>query len=38
MSRGVVDVPMLRKDFVRDRAGLEETAAAGASAILLTVA
>jgi indole-3-glycerol phosphate synthase len=32
-----VDVPVLRKDFVRDRAGLEETAAAGAVAILLTV-
>jgi indole-3-glycerol phosphate synthase len=33
-----VGVPVLRKDFVRDRAGLEETAAAGAAAILLTVA
>jgi indole-3-glycerol phosphate synthase len=32
-----VEVPVLRKDFVRDRAGLEETAAAGAAAILLTV-
>src|SRR5207244_2901550 len=32
-----VDVPVLRKDFVRDRAGLEETVAAGAAAILLTV-
>lgn len=32
-----VHVPVLRKDFVRDRAGLEETAAAGAAAILLTV-
>jgi indole-3-glycerol phosphate synthase len=32
-----VDVPVLRKDFVRDYAGLEETAAAGAAAILLTV-
>jgi indole-3-glycerol phosphate synthase len=32
-----VDVPVLRKDFVHDRAGLEETVAAGASAILLTV-
>jgi len=32
-----VDVPVLRKDFVTDRAGLEETVAAGAAAILLTV-
>ncbi len=32
-----VDAPVLRKDFVRDREGLEETAAAGAAAILLTV-
>jgi indole-3-glycerol phosphate synthase len=32
-----VDAPVLRKDFVRDVAGLEETAAAGAAAILLTV-
>ncbi len=32
-----VDAPVLRKDFVRDRAALEETIAAGASAILLTV-
>jgi indole-3-glycerol phosphate synthase len=32
-----VDVPVLRKDFVRDRAALEETVAAGAAAILLTV-
>ncbi len=32
-----VDVPVLRKDFVSDRAGLEETVAAGAAAILLTV-
>lgn len=33
-----IDVPVLRKDFVVDRAGLEETVAAGAAAILLTVA
>ena len=32
-----VEVPVLRKDFVRERADLEETAAAGAAAILLTV-
>jgi len=32
-----VEVPVLRKDFVRDVAGLEETAAAGAAAILLVV-
>ena len=32
-----IDVPVLRKDFVVDRAGLEETVAAGAAAILLTV-
>jgi indole-3-glycerol phosphate synthase len=32
-----VDVPVLRKDFVSDRAGLEETVAAGAAAILLVV-
>src|SRR5262249_22445590 len=32
-----VDAPVLRKDFVRDRAGLEDTVAAGAAAILLTV-
>jgi len=32
-----VDVPVLRKDFVSDRAGLEETVAAGAAAILLIV-
>jgi len=32
-----VDVPVLRKDFVNDRSGLEETVAAGAAAILLTV-
>jgi indole-3-glycerol phosphate synthase len=31
------DVPVLRKDFVVDGAGLEETLAAGAAAILLTV-
>jgi indole-3-glycerol phosphate synthase len=34
---GAVDVPVLRKDFVRDRAGLEDTLSAGADAILLTV-
>lgn len=33
----VVDAPVLRKDFVRDRPGLEETVSAGAAAILLTV-
>jgi indole-3-glycerol phosphate synthase len=32
-----VDAPVLRKDFVRDLAALEETSTAGASAILLTV-
>lgn len=32
------DAPILRKDFLRDRAGMEETAEAGASAVLLTVA
>jgi indole-3-glycerol phosphate synthase len=32
-----VEVPVLRKDFVSDRAALEETVAAGAAAILLTV-
>ena len=32
-----IDVPVLRKDFIVDRAGLEETVAAGAAAILLTV-
>jgi indole-3-glycerol phosphate synthase len=32
-----VDVPILRKDFVRSPAGLGETLDAGASAILLTV-
>jgi indole-3-glycerol phosphate synthase len=32
-----VDAPVLRKDFVRDRAGLEATRSAGAAAILLTV-
>ena len=32
-----VDAPVLRKDFVRDRAGLAATREAGASAILLTV-
>jgi indole-3-glycerol phosphate synthase len=31
------DAPILRKDFLRDRTGLEETAEAGASAVLLTV-
>jgi indole-3-glycerol phosphate synthase len=34
---GAVGVPVLRKDFVTDRTGLEETVAAGAAAILLTV-
>jgi indole-3-glycerol phosphate synthase len=33
----VVDAPVLRKDFVQDRAGLDETVSAGAAAILLTV-
>ncbi len=33
----LVDAPILRKDFIRTAAGLEETAAAGASAVLLTV-
>jgi indole-3-glycerol phosphate synthase len=33
----VVEVPVLRKDFVQDRAGLEEAVSAGAAAILLTV-
>jgi indole-3-glycerol phosphate synthase len=32
-----VDAPVLRKDFVRDRAGLADTVEAGAAAILLTV-
>lgn len=32
----LVDVPILRKDFLRDREGMEETAGAGASAVLLT--
>ncbi len=32
-----VPLPVLRKDFVRDRAGLVETRGAGAAAILLTV-
>jgi indole-3-glycerol phosphate synthase len=31
------ETPILRKDFLRDRAGLQETAEAGASAVLLTV-
>ncbi len=31
------DAPILRKDFITDRAGLEATAEAGASAVLLTV-
>jgi indole-3-glycerol phosphate synthase len=35
--RPLVDVPILRKDFVTDERGLEETLAAGADAILLTV-
>ena len=33
----LVDVPILRKDFIRDPAGMEETADAGASAVLLTI-
>lgn len=33
----LVDVPILRKDFIRDSAGMEETADAGASAVLLTI-
>jgi indole-3-glycerol phosphate synthase len=32
------DVPVLRKDFLFDRASMEQTAAAGATAVLLTVA
>ena len=32
-----IALPVLRKDFVGGRAGLEETVAAGAAAILLTV-
>jgi indole-3-glycerol phosphate synthase len=32
-----VDTPVLRKDFVRDRTGLEETLSAGADAILFIV-
>jgi indole-3-glycerol phosphate synthase len=32
----LVDAPILRKDFIRDRQGMDETAAAGASAVLLT--
>jgi indole-3-glycerol phosphate synthase len=33
----VVEAPILRKDFVREAAGMQETAEAGASAVLLTV-
>jgi indole-3-glycerol phosphate synthase len=32
-----VEAPILRKDFIRDPAGVQETAEAGASALLLTV-
>ena len=35
--RPLVDVPILRKDFVRTEAGLDETVEAGADVILLTV-
>lgn len=35
--RPLVDVPILRKDFVRTEAGLDETVAAGADVILITV-
>lgn len=35
--RPLVDVPILRKDFLRTEADLDETAAAGADAVLLTV-
>ena len=33
----IVDAPVLRKDFIHEVSGMEETAAAGASAVLLTV-
>lgn len=33
----LVDVPILRKDFIRTAAGMQETAEAGASAVLVTV-
>lgn len=33
----IVDAPILRKDFIRTADGMEETAEAGASAVLLTV-
>ena len=36
--RPLVAVPILRKDFVRSEAGLDDTVAAGADVILLTVA
>ncbi len=36
--RPLVDVPILRKDFISDERGLDETRAVGADAILLTVA
>jgi indole-3-glycerol phosphate synthase len=35
--RPLVDVPILRKDFVRTETGLDETVAAGADVILITV-
>lgn len=35
--RPLVDVPILRKDFLRDEADLDQTVAAGADAVLLTV-
>jgi indole-3-glycerol phosphate synthase len=35
--RPLVDVPILRKDFVRTEPGLDETVAAGADVILITV-
>ena len=33
----IVDAPILRKDFIREARGMDETADAGASAVLLTV-
>ncbi len=36
--RGLIEAPILRKDFVTDERGLDETLSAGADAILLTVA